>query len=316
VHIIRGRRNIAPVLGRRLRAPVVAIGNFDGVHRGHQALVSTIDRLAESEDREAVVLTFDPHPARFFAPQLAPPMLLPLDRRLELLHQAGADVVVVEPFTAEFAALPATDFIGTVLRGDLDASHIVVGWDFSFGAKRQGNPALLASEGARLGMQVTVVPPVMVDGMVCSSTKIREFVLEGRVEGAALLLGRPFETTGPVVHGLHRGRTLGVPTANIASETDLLLQPGVYAAWARCLDRADRLQAAVSIGNNPTFITGQGAAPVTVEAHLLDFQGDLYGQRMRLEYVGRVRDQRSFTSVNDLVAEIKRDIQRVREILA
>lgn len=303
-------------MGRRLRAPVVAIGNFDGVHRGHQALVSAVQRIAKADGAEAVALTFDPHPARFFAPQLAPPMLVSLDRRLELLTQAGADVVLVEPFTAEFAALPATDFIGTVLRNDLGASHVVVGWDFSFGAGRQGNAALLAAEGARVGMQVTVVPPVMVDGLVCSSTKIREFVLEGRVEGAALLLGRPYETTGPVVHGLQRGRTLGIPTANLESETDLLPKPGVYAAWARPLDSTECLRAAVSIGNNPTFVDGRGAAPVTVEAHLLDFGGDVYGKRMRLEYVGRVREQRSFPSADELVAEIKRDIQRVRELLA
>jgi riboflavin kinase / FMN adenylyltransferase len=316
VHIIHGRRSIVPSLGRRLRAPVVAIGNFDGVHRGHQALVSAIASLAQADGREATVLTFDPHPARFFAPQLAPPMLMSLERRLDLLTQAGADVVLVEPFTAEFAALSAMDFIETVLRNDLGADHVVVGWDFSFGAKRQGNPTILTSEGTRLGMQITVVPPVMVDGLVCSSTKIREFVLEGRVEGAALLLGRPYETTGPVVHGQHRGRTLGIPTANIASETDLLPNPGVYAAWARALDGGERLPAAVSIGNNPTFVDARGAAPTTVEAHLLDFDGDLYGKRMRLEYVGRVRDQRSFPSAGELVTEIKRDLQRVQEILA
>jgi riboflavin kinase / FMN adenylyltransferase len=316
VHIIHGRRSIVPSLGRPLRAPVVAIGNFDGVHRGHQALVSTIQRLAQADGREAMVLTFDPHPARFFAPQLAPPMLMSLERRLELLTQAGAEVVLVEPFTAEFAALSAMDFIGTVLRKDLGASHVVVGWDFSFGAGRKGNPSTLASEGSRLGMEVTVVSPVMVDGLVCSSTKIREFVLEGRVEGAALLLGRPYETTGPVVHGQHRGRTLGIPTANITSDTNLLPKPGVYAAWARTLDDGERLPAAVSIGNNPTFVDGRGPAPVTVEAHLLDFDGDLYGKRMRLEYVGRVRDQRSYPSADELVTEIKRDLQRVQEILA
>ncbi len=316
MHIIRGRRNIVPDLGRPLRAPVVAIGNFDGVHRGHQALVSTIQRLARAENREAVVLTFDPHPARFFAPRLAPPMLVSLERRLELLTQAGADVVLVEPFTPQFAALSALDFIENVLRNDLHASHVVVGWDFSFGAGRRGDPSLLASEGMRLGMQVTVVPPVMNEGLVCSSTKIREFVLEGRVEGAALLLGRPYETTGLVVHGQHRGRTLGIPTANLASDTDLLPKSGVYAAWARCLDSAKRLPAAVSVGNNPTFVCDSGAAAIVVEAHLLDFNSDLYGQRMRLEYVGRLRDQRSFPSTGELVTEIKRDLQRVREILA
>jgi riboflavin kinase/FMN adenylyltransferase len=300
-----------------LRAPAVAIGNFDGVHLGHQTLVATAKRLAQASGNEAVVLTFDPHPARFFAPALAPPMLVSLDRRLELLAAAGADAVVVEPFTSDFAALSADRFIAEVLHADLGARHVVVGWDFSFGARRQGNAALLESTGARLGMGVTIVSPVMVDGLICSSTKIREFVLEGRVEGASILLGRPYETTGRVGHGLHRGRTLGFPTANLESETDLVPKPGVYAAWAVSADGtlSHRLRAAVSIGTNPTFAADGHHLPITVEAHLLDFAGDLYGARLRLEFVGRLREQRSFASVDELVAEIRRDILRTREIL-
>jgi riboflavin kinase/FMN adenylyltransferase len=316
VHVIQGRKRVTPDLGRPLRTPAIAIGNFDGVHRGHQALVATAQRLAREAGGEAVVLTFDPHPARFFAPGLAPPMLVTLERRLELLAEAGADAVVVEPFTSSFAALPAERFIAEVLRADLGAHHVVVGWDFTFGAGRQGNTTLLTSEGARLHMGVTIVPPVMAAGLVCSSTKIREFVLEGRVEGAAMLLGRPFEITGAVVHGVQRGRTLGIPTANVRPETDLLPKPGVYAAWACRLDDGSRLRAALSIGSNPTFAAeGRGASAVTVEAHLLDFDGDVYGARLRLELHGRIRDQRSFASADELVAEIRRDILRTRELL-
>ena len=319
VHVIRGRQRITSDLGRPLRAPAVAIGNFDGVHRGHQALVATASRLAHADSGEAVILTFDPHPARFFAPALAPPMIVTLERRLELLAEAGADAVVVEPFTSDLAALPADRFIAEILRADLDARHVVVGWDFTFGAGRQGNAAMLASEGARLNMAVSIVPPVMIAGLVCSSTKIREFVLEGRVEGAAMLLGRPFELTGRVVPGVQRGRTLGIPTANLDPEADLVLKPGVYAAWAARVDAAPplRLRAAVSIGTNPTFAAeGQGASSaVIVEAHLLDFDGDLYGARLRLEFAARVRAQRSFPSADELVDEIRRDILRTRELL-
>jgi len=319
VHVIRGRQRVTSELGRALRAPAVAIGNFDGVHLGHQALVATAQRLAHAADGEAVVLTFDPHPARFFAPKLAPPMLLTLERRLELLAEAGADAAVVEPFTTDFAALPADRFIAEVLRGDLDARQVVVGRDFTFGAGRQGNATMLGSEGARLHMGVSIVAPVVVAGLVCSSTKIREFVLEGRVEGAALLLGRPFEISGRVVHGVERGRTLGIPTANLDPEADLVPKPGVYAAWACRVDDgpALRLRAAVSIGSNPTFtVQGRSGVPaVTVEAHLLDFDGDLYGARLRLEFAGRIRDQRKFSSADELVAEIRRDILRTREIL-
>jgi len=317
VHVIRGRQRVTSDLGRSLRAPAIAIGNFDGVHRGHQALVATAQRLAHAADGEAVVLTFDPHPARFFAPGLAPPMLVTLERRLELLAEAGADVVVVEPFAADFAALPADRFVTDVLRGDLDACHVVVGWDFTFGAGRQGNATMLTSEGARLHIGVNIVAPVMVDGLVCSSTKIREFVLEGRVEGATMLLGRPFELSGRVVHGLERGRTLGVRTANLEPDSDLVPKPGVYAAWACRLDDGSRLRAAVSIGNNPTFAAaGRATSAATIEAHLLDFDGDLYGARLRLEFAGRIRDQRAFASADELVAEIRRDIHRTREILA
>jgi riboflavin kinase/FMN adenylyltransferase len=320
VHIIRGRQRVTSDLGRPLRAPAIAIGNFDGVHRGHQALVALASRLARAAGGDSVVLTFDPHPARLLAPALAPPMLMTLERRLELLAEAGADAVVVEPFTTELAALPADRFIAEVLRGDFDARHVVVGWDFTFGAGRQGNATTLASEGARLHMGVNIVPPVMVAGLVCSSTKIREFVLEGRVEGATMLLGRPFEIIGRVVHGAERGRTLGIPTANLDPEADLLPKPGVYAAWAYRLDDGSRLRlrAAVSIGSNPTFAAeDRRAGPaVTIEAHLLDFDGDLYGARLRLEFAGWLRDQRRFSSADELTAEIRRDILRTREILA
>ena len=165
VHVIRGRQRVTSELGRPLRAPAVAIGNFDGVHLGHQALVATARRLAHAAGGEAVVLTFDPHPARFFAPKLAPPMLLTLERRLELLAKAGADVVVVEPFTTDFAALPADRFIAEVLRGDLDARQVVVGRDFTFGAGRQGNATMLGSEGARLHMGGSIVAPVVGAGL-------------------------------------------------------------------------------------------------------------------------------------------------------
>jgi riboflavin kinase/FMN adenylyltransferase len=282
-------------------------------------LVDATSRLAHAAGGETVVLTFDPHPARFFAPALAPPMLVTLERRLELLADAGADVVVVEPFTAELATLPAERFVAEILRADLGAHHLVVGWDFTFGAGRQGNATMLTSEGARLHLGVSIVLPVMVAGLVCSSTKIREFVLEGRVEGAAMLLGRPFELTGRVVRGVQRGRTLGVPTANLHPEADLLPKPGVYAAWARRLDASPtlRLRAAVSIGTNPTFAAEDQDVPsgVIVEAHLLDFDDDLYGARLRLEFVGRLRDQRTFPSANELVAEIRRDLSRTRELL-
>ena len=314
VHSIRGRNRITSDLGRALRGPAVAIGNFDGVHLGHRALLEEALRIAHASGGEAVALTFDPHPARFFAPSLAPPMLTPLQRRIELLEEAGAEVVLVEPFTAEFAGMLAEDFVEEVLAKDMGARHVVVGADFSFGKNRRGNSNLLSSVGRHLGIGVSVVPQVTANGLVCSSTKIREFVLEGRVEGASLLLGRPFEIDGKVVRGAGRGRTLGVPTINLAYPGEILPRPGVYAGRARRIDGDPTwFAAAISIGSNPTF-TKPGDPELFIEAHLLDFAGDLYDVSMRVAFVAHLREQRRYASVDELVAAIQSDIARTREI--
>ena len=315
MHLVRGRAAIAAVLGRNLRRPAIAIGNFDGVHRGHQALIATARRLADSAGGEVVALTFDPHPARLLAPGLAPPLILSLDRRAELLGEAGADVVVVEPFTHDFAAIAAEGFASDVLSRDLHPAHVVVGYDFSFGKGRRGDTALLESLGAGLGFGVSIVRRVAIHGLTCSSTKVREFVLEGRVEGAQVLLGRPCEITGEVVRGAGRGRGLGFPTANVRPDVELLPKPGIYACRAVILGGGEPgpKLAALSIGTNPTFVDN---GRLTVEAHLLDHEGDLYGKRLRLEVMGRLRDEMRFDSVTALVEQIRADIARTRELLS
>ncbi|MGD0838353.1 MAG: bifunctional riboflavin kinase/FAD synthetase [Polyangia bacterium] len=319
VQIVRGRRAIAP-LGRKLGGPAVAIGNFDGVHLGHQALLREARRLAQASGAEVVALTFDPHPARFFAPDLAPPMLTTLERRAELLGEAGADTVLIEPFTAELAGMTAEAFVEQVLAHELGARHVVVGSDFSFGKNRLGKVDLLCTLGQRHGIGVSVIPQVSVNAVPCSSTKIREFVLEGRVEGARMLLGRPFEIEGDVGRGFGRGRTLGAPTANITNAGEILPRAGVYAGQARRMgalpaDERDQVwyPAAISIGTNPTF-ADQGDPQLLVEAYLLDFQGDLYGARLRLAFLAHLREQRRFAAAEDLADAIKQDISRVREI--
>lgn len=263
-----------------------------------------------------MALTFDPHPARLLAPKLAPPLLLSLERRAELLGEAGVDIVVVEPFTREFAAIEAEAFATEVLARDLHAAHVVVGYDFSFGKGRRGDVGLLETLGARAGFGVSVVRRVSVHGLTCSSTKVREFALEGRVEGAEVLLGRPFELTGQVMRGAGRGRTIGYPTANLRPESELIPKAGIYAARARVLDDGgaaggDVWRCAVSIGTNPTFVK-DGAQ--VVEAYLLDFAGDLYGRRVRLEFVQRLRDEHRFDSVESLVAQIEDDVAKTREL--
>ncbi|HVR62111.1 MAG TPA: bifunctional riboflavin kinase/FAD synthetase [Polyangia bacterium] len=290
----------------------MAIGNFDGVHRGHQALIATARARAAARGATAAVLTFDPHPARLFAPALAPPLIVSLPRRLELLAALGIELCVVEPFDATFAAIEAAAFVDEVLGRDLDAREVVVGYDFSFGRERAGDARLLAERGAALGIGVSVVPRVSVGGLTCSSTKVREFVLEGRVDGAALLLGRPFELTGAVVRGAGRGRSLGVPTANVEPEGELLPRVGIYAGRATVLASGETKAAAISVGTNPQF--GAGGA-VTVEAHLLDHGGDLYGQRLRVELVQRLRAEQRFPSVEALMAQIRADIADTRRII-
>jgi riboflavin kinase/FMN adenylyltransferase len=304
-------------LPRRLRNPVVAIGNFDGVHRGHAHIFQQARALAGGLDGEAVVLTFDPHPAKVLAPAFAPPLITPLSRKLELIAAAGMDAVVVEPFDRSFAGHSADDFARGLLAEALGARHVVVGYDFTFGAKRSGNVDALRALGSQLGFDLTVVAPVSVDGIVCSSTKVREFVLEGRVDGAALVLGRDAEVEGVVVRGAGRGRTIGVPTANVKPDTELLPKNGVYAGWGEQLPgngaAGRRWPAAINVGTNPTFVSGHA---ISVEAHLLDCNEDLYDQRLRIGFVQRLRDEERFASREALVAQIGNDIEQARAVMA
>ena len=295
----------------------VAIGNFDGVHLGHQALLAEARARARHRGGPSAVLTFAPHPARLFAPAKAPPLIMSLERRLELFAEAGIDVAIVEAFTPAFAAIEADEFVRRVLAQDLAAGDLVVGYDFSFGRGRAGNVARLTALGAELGLGVAVIPPVTIDGIPCSSTRVRELCVEGEVRRAATLLSRPVEIEGRVVRGAARGRALGFPTANIVPDGELVPKIGIYAARTRLLDgpAAGAVhQTALSIGRNPTF-TGPGSgAPVTVEAHLLDFDGDLYDRRLRLEILDRLRDEQRFESIDALIAQIAADVARVRGI--
>jgi riboflavin kinase / FMN adenylyltransferase len=292
----------------------LAIGNFDGVHLGHAALLAEARARAARRGGPCAVLTFTPHPARLFAPDRAPPLIMPLDRRLELIAGAGIDVAIVEPFTRAFAAIEAPDFVRDVLARDLGARDVVVGYDFSFGRGRAGSATMLSELGAAAGIDVVVIPPVVVDGVACSSTRIRELVTAGDTAAAARLLGRPFELEGPVARGAGRGRGLGFPTANVAAEGELRPKLGIYAARAQVLDgplAGTARPAALSVGTNPQFTGGQA---VTVEAYLLDFEGDLYDRRLRLELGERLRDEGRFESIDALVAQIREDVARVRKL--
>jgi riboflavin kinase/FMN adenylyltransferase len=238
------------------------------------------------------------------APAGAPPALTSLDRKLELLGDAGADAVVVEPFTRALAQLSPDAFVDEIVLRALSARAIVVGYDFTYGARRAGTAQHLREHGARTGVAVEVVAPVEVGGEIVSSTRIRALLAAGDVVAAAALLGRPWDVDGTVVHGAKRGRAIGVPTANIAPASDLLLRPGIYAVTL------DGRPAVASLGTNPTFT--EGGAPLVLEVHVLDFDGDLYDRRVRTAFVARLRDEAKFASVDALVAQIRVDIAAAR----
>jgi riboflavin kinase / FMN adenylyltransferase len=299
-----------------LREPVVAIGNFDGVHLGHRELVRRARTLADARGGHSVVLTFHPHPAKVLAPALAPPLISSLDRKLELLAGLGVDATVVQPFDAALAGQDAATFVAGTLVSGLRLRDVVVGYDFTYGRKRGGNVETLRAEGARSGFGVHVVAPVTVDGLVASSTKIRQFVLEGNVAGARLLLGREPDVDGVVVRGAGRGTTIGIPTANVATEAELLPASGVYAVHAVRLDDPTRvtLTGVANLGTNPTF-TGPSGSALSLEVHLFDFSGDLYGQRLRVGFHSRLRGEERFPSAAALVAQIHKDMEEARRRL-
>ncbi len=318
MRIVAGAAAYAPDQASRTAPLSLAIGNFDGVHRGHRVLLEEARRRAQAARSASAILTFTPHPARLFAPDKAPPLIMSLARRLELCAAAGIEVAIVEPFSPAFAAMEADSFVRDVLGRDLGVRDVVVGYDFSYGRGRAGDTRRLTTLGAELGFGVAVVPQVAVDGLPCSSTRIRELVSEGRTAEAATLLGRPFEIEGRVVRGAGRGRQLGFPTANVVPEGELTPKIGIYAAQARLLDvpaPGTLHPVALSVGRNPTFAGQPGHhGAVTVEAYLLDFDGDLYDRRLRLEVGARLRDELRFDSIAALIAQIQADVERVREI--
>jgi riboflavin kinase/FMN adenylyltransferase len=292
--------------------PCVAVGNFDGVHRGHQALVARAVAAAAEGGGTAVVLTFDPHPARVVAPEAAPSALMTLEQKAETLVRLGIQAMAVLPFTPAVAAASPQDFAAGVLHRDLGAAAVVVGTNFRFGHGRSGDVAVLRRHGEAAGFRVVEVAPVIVDGERVSSSRIREALARGDARRAAALLGRPHCIEGRVVPGDGRGRTIGVPTANLQPVNETLPALGVYAAWCWRGGARTAAAAVVNVGRRPTF----GGGAVSVEAHLLDFAGDLYGDVMALSFVARLREEKAFAGPDALVAQIREDVRAARDVLA
>lgn len=293
-----------------VRRSIVTIGNFDGVHRGHQVILGRVRREADAHGSSAVVLTFDPHPISIVRPEAAPLAVMTLRDRLAALEAEGVDLAVVQRFSRSFASIDAEDFVRRFLVEILDARLILVGDDLNFGRNRGGDVKMLTEAGKRHGFDVEVVAPVDVDGVVARSSVIRRLVTAGDVAGAAKLMGRPHFVRGRVAHGAGRGRGLGFATANLEPETPLVPGEGVYVTVARVGNR--RFHSVTSIGTTPTF----GGTTSVIEAHILAEPGDLYGKPMVLEFLEKVRDQRKFDSPAELVEQIGRDVATAREVLA
>jgi riboflavin kinase/FMN adenylyltransferase len=304
------------VLTRALAEPIdeacwggaLTIGNFDGVHRGHQHLLAQLRVQADALPGPAVALTFDPHPLQLLRPAQFQPLLTTPADRAELLCAAGADWVVILRTTLELLGLSAREFFERVIVGQLGARMVVPGFNFAFGRGREGNVATLASLCREAGLGFTVAPPLLVDGRPVSSSRVREELVRGNVAEARRLLGRPYRLRGTVEVGQRRGQALGFPTANLGQSQTLVPGDGVYAVRAEV--SGTLRPGAASIGPNPTF----GEQTRKIEIHLIGFHGDLYGRRIAVDFLERLRDVRPFRSPAELIEQLRQDIERAKMV--
>jgi len=289
---------------------VVTIGNFDGVHRGHMEIFRNLIACGIERGLQSVVVTFEPHPLKVLSAEAPPPMITTYDQKIALIASAGVDYLVIVPFTAEFACMTADDFVRNMLCDSLGMRHIIIGHDYAFGRGREGNYKTLERIGAEKGFTLEDMEPVGEEGVVFSSSLARRLIAAGDMEGASGILGRYHIISGTVVHGRDIGRSLGFPTANIATPNELLPPDGVYAVLVSV--EGSLVKGACSIGLNPTFDGGSR----TIEVFMLDYAGQIYGREIALSFVQRLRDIQKYPDVSELVSAITRDVLHTREILA
>lgn len=294
-----------------LRGAIVALGNFDGFHTGHQAVAGEAIRWAREEGRPAIVATFDPHPVRFFKPDAEPFRLTTLEQRQELYLEAGATAMLVFHFDGELAATTAEDYIGEVLAKRLGVAGVVTGEDFTFGKGRGGNVQVLADVGAEYGIRARTIGPVSHSEEVVSSSRIRTALLDGDPQEAARLLSRPFSIRGIVQHGDKRGREIGYPTANLSVESYLRPKFGIYAVTGTILSTGEQLKGAANIGIRPQFTPPKEL----LEPYFFDFSGDLYGQEIEVAFHHFLRGEAKFDSLEGLIEQMERDCDTARQLL-
>ncbi len=285
------------------------IGNFDGVHIGHKKILTAIKKEAKQQGLSSCVITFHPHPQKVLQ-NIDIPLLVPIRERLKLLEEQGIDVVACYTFTKDIAKISAQDFVTDILVRKLNLKHLIVGPDFSFGRKREGNLSLLNKMGSEYGFDTEVVETALLDGEIVSSTSIRNLVREGNLIKAGKFLGYNFYIEGQIKEGEKRGRQIGFPTANLETDWDILPKVGVYATLANV--GGTKHQSITNIGFRPTF----GQNELLIETHIFDFNEDIYKKRMKVEFVDRVRDEQKFNGPEALVEQIKKDVEKVKEILS
>ena len=295
-------------LKRPFTNPVLTIGNFDGVHKGHLALFDKVKERAKAIGGQSVVMTFEPHPLKIMRPADGPRLITHTGQKLELIEKAGIDIIVCVSFDRHFAAVPARDFVKDILVEKIGIKEIVVGYDYTFGHNREGDINLLREIGNDFGFVVHLVGPIEIDHTLVSSTSIRRLVQEGRLAEAKVLLGRDFEVQGTVVKGQDRGgRLLGFPTANLSPHGELLPKRGVYAVEVLIDDVI--YKGVTNVGYNPTF----GDTGLTVETHVLDYSGDLLGKTIKVHFIKRLRDEKTFKALEELSKQIAQDIAQAKE---
>ncbi|HKY20850.1 MAG TPA: bifunctional riboflavin kinase/FAD synthetase [Vicinamibacterales bacterium] len=293
----------------RWHQPVLALGNFDGMHRGHLKIIERVRRGAEERGATGIAMTFDPHPSKIVRPDKAPPLLMTHRQKLDALSRAGMHGVAIVRFTPELAGWDPETFVRTVLVEWLHVAEVWVGANFLFGHDRQGTFSVLRSLGARYGFRAEKIDPVRYKDFVVSSTRVRRLISEARVDEAGALLGHHYEIEGSVVKGQQRGRDLGFPTANLCAENEMVPPRGVYATTASVNGVA--YPSITNIGTRPTFESGE---ETVIETHLLEFDKDLYGARMRLGFVQRLRDEKKFDDLETLKTQITTDRAQARDL--
>ncbi len=303
--ICRSLHEIPPNLSRT----VVTLGNFDGVHLGHRLIFSRLKESAAEIGGVSVVVTFIPHPLKVVPSNKSLKLITTYEEKEALIAASGVDLLIVIPFTAEFANMSANDFVRDVLVGILNIKRLIIGYDYTFGHNREGNPELLRFLGGDYSFAVEVLEPIGDGRIVYSSSNIRKMIEDGNVKGVVAILGRHFSLSGVVIHGHHRGKLLGFPTANLNTDKELVPLQGVYAVKVKVNNKL--YNGACNIGNNPTFHDSQ----MVIEVFIFDFDGDLYGCQIRLFFIERLREEKTFSSAEELQEAINKDVIRCKEIL-